>query len=143
MLGSGMDRKSFQALAIRHLEDSECLLQSDRAEGAYYLAGYAVECALKACIAKNTKEHDFPPDPKFVLKLYTHDLNALLKLAGLESQLKTDAPPGSSLDGNFAIVYRWSEQSRYRPILRQEADELVAAINDPKIGVLQWLKQNW
>lgn len=29
-------------------------------DGAYYLSGYAVEWALKACIAKNVKRYDFP-----------------------------------------------------------------------------------
>jgi HEPN domain-containing protein len=30
------------------------LLEAGLYAGAYYLAGYAVECALKACIAKKT-----------------------------------------------------------------------------------------
>jgi len=42
------------------LKDAEVLLQKGRNEAAYYLAGYAVECALKACIAKQTKRHEFP-----------------------------------------------------------------------------------
>lgn len=36
------------------------LLTAGMPEGAYYLAGYAVECALKSCIARRTQEHDFP-----------------------------------------------------------------------------------
>jgi len=33
--------------------------------GAYYLMGYAIECAFKAAISKQIKEHDFP-DKKLV-----------------------------------------------------------------------------
>jgi hypothetical protein len=29
-------------------------------DGAYYLAGYTVDCAIKASVAKRTQEHDFP-----------------------------------------------------------------------------------
>jgi hypothetical protein len=46
------------------------------------LAGYSVECGLKACVAKQIREHDFP-DRQFVLDSYTHDLNRLIGLAGL------------------------------------------------------------
>ena len=52
-------------------------------DGAYYLAGYAVECALKACIAKETKRHEFP-DKRRVDASYTHTLRDLVKVARLE-----------------------------------------------------------
>ena len=52
-------------------------------EGTYYLAGYAVECALKACIAKETKRHEFP-DRRKVDASHTHDLRELVRLAKLE-----------------------------------------------------------
>ena len=42
------------------VKEAAVLLQNGCPEGAYYLAGYAVECALKACVAKQTREHDFP-----------------------------------------------------------------------------------
>jgi hypothetical protein len=48
------------------------------ADGAYYLAGYAVECALKACIAKETKRYEFP-DKKRVDSSYSHNLDLLVK----------------------------------------------------------------
>jgi len=46
-------------------------------DGAYYLAGYAVECALKACIAKKTQRHEFP-DKRRVDASHTHNLIQLL-----------------------------------------------------------------
>jgi hypothetical protein len=42
-----------------------------------------VECALKACIAKGTERYEFP-DKKRVDASYTHNLQELVKLAGLE-----------------------------------------------------------
>jgi hypothetical protein len=45
-------RRDFRTLAELRAEEARVLLRSRRQLGAYYLAGYAVECALKACIAK-------------------------------------------------------------------------------------------
>ncbi len=55
-----MNRSSLQNLANERIKDAEALLMAGRWSGAYYLAGYAVECALKACFAKKTREYDFP-----------------------------------------------------------------------------------
>jgi HEPN domain-containing protein len=56
-----MNRRDFQKLALIRIADAQVLFQNGRYDAAYYLAGYAVECALKACIAKQTMRHDFPP----------------------------------------------------------------------------------
>lgn len=50
-----MDRRRFQELSRIRLDEAKALLESELSDGAFYLAGYAVECALKACIAKNTR----------------------------------------------------------------------------------------
>ncbi|MGD0298300.1 MAG: HEPN domain-containing protein [Bryobacteraceae bacterium] len=55
-----LNRELLQQLSEQHLADAQVLLEQKRWPGAYYLAGYSVECALKACIAKLTKVHDFP-----------------------------------------------------------------------------------
>ncbi len=85
-----MNRDDFQKLAELRLKDGKALLDADRFQGSYYLVGYAVECALKACIARQTKQYDFPA--KNADKLYTHDLNTLLKSAGLEMNMGRIAP---------------------------------------------------
>ena len=74
-------------------------------------------------------------DFSFVQRMYTHDRQSLLKLAGLESKLNADAPTASPLDKIFAIVYRWPEHSTYRLIPNHEAVEPLAAIDDPVHGV--------
>jgi hypothetical protein len=40
----------------------------------------------------------------------------------------------------WEIVLRWNEGSRYDPRLREEAEELIEAIENPEHEVLQWLK---
>jgi HEPN domain-containing protein len=54
-----LNRELLQQLSEQHLADAQVLLEQRRWPGAYDLAGYSVECALKACIAKLTKVHDF------------------------------------------------------------------------------------
>ena len=80
-----MNRFDFQELAELRVKEAEALLSQNYFDGAYYLLGYAVECAFKACIAKTTKEYDFPPDRKTVEAVYQHDPSKLLKASGLET----------------------------------------------------------
>ena len=57
-----MNRTDLQQLADVRIAEAHALLTLavPMSDGAYYLAGYAVECALKACIAKTVNQHDFP-----------------------------------------------------------------------------------
>jgi HEPN domain-containing protein len=50
MLVRYMNRTDLQILAEDRLKDAEVLLANGRFGAAYYLAGYAVECGLKACV---------------------------------------------------------------------------------------------
>lgn len=45
-----MNRVDFRQLAGLRIAEAKVLLDNNLYAGAYYLAGYAVECALKACI---------------------------------------------------------------------------------------------
>ena len=132
-----------QSCASRIIEEARALLTAGHSAGAFYLAGYAVECALKACIAKKTREHDFPPDPKAVRDYYSHNLADLRKAAGLDARLQADAPQGSDLDRNWGLVLLWKSDSRYRTIAQQDAQDFYNAISDPDDGVLAWLQRSW
>jgi len=57
--------------------------------GSYYLIGYAVECALKAYVAKQVRRYDFP-DKKLANEAFTHDLEKLVRVAGLIPILERD-----------------------------------------------------
>ena len=111
--------------------------------GAYYLAGYAVECALKACIAKRTKEHDFP-DKTLVLESHTHSLKELLRLAVGKTAWETEISANPALDRNWTILLTWSETGRYeKGRTAQQAADLIDAIENAKGGMLPWVRQRW
>lgn len=136
-----MNRADFQQLAELRLQDAEALLHAGRYEAAYYLAGYAIECAIKACIARRTEAESFPP--RNAARLYTHQFGTLLQVADLEQPLRAAASPGSAFARYWATVEDWSEESRYSRPTAQDARALCQAIGDPQEGVLEWFRQRW
>ncbi|HKQ62260.1 MAG TPA: hypothetical protein VJS92_13295 [Candidatus Polarisedimenticolaceae bacterium] len=55
-----MHRDDLRRLARLRLREARLLLRAGAFAGAYYLVGDAVECALKACISKQFRQHDIP-----------------------------------------------------------------------------------
>jgi HEPN domain-containing protein len=136
-----MNRVDFQRLADERLSDAGSLLKAGRHGCAYYIAGYAIECALKACIARMTQQDEFPP--RDAVKYYVHDLPKLLHGAGLELEFEEEAAKDAAFSANWNVVKDWSEGARYEGHEQREAENLLAAIGDARHGVLQWLKRNW
>ena len=137
-----MNRIDFQKIAELRLRESRVLLAAGFPDGAYYLAGYAVECALKACISKRTREHDFP-EKKLVNDSHTHDLGKLLQLAELKVELDLVIEADPAMRSNLETVQDWSENSRYQKKTDQDAIALLTAIEDQKGGLLPWIRLRW
>lgn len=111
--------------------------------GAYYLLGYSVETALKACIAKKVKEYDFP-DLKTVQESHQHNLVKLLAVTDLKREFDERTSADRDFAANWAVVKDWSEQKRYElEISEQSAGDLASAITDPEHGVLPWIQKFW
>jgi HEPN domain-containing protein len=137
-----MNRVDFQNLAGERLADAAALLAAGRFDCAYYIAGYTVECALKACIANKTKEGDFPP--RETKKIWTHDLVDLIESAGLKTEFIEVTRKNFLFEAGWAIVRDWSESARYENAHdRLRAEQMLDAITDPQNGILQWLKKYW
>jgi HEPN domain-containing protein len=134
-------RRDFKQLAELRAEEARVLLARGKQQGAYYLSGYAVECALKACIAKRTKRFEFPPKKTFVEKAYSHNLNELARLAGLEDELNRNIKNNQSFAANWSTVKDWTEQSRYTPSGLNGKDMYHAVVDTD--GVLPWIKLRW
>lgn len=137
-----MNRKDLQLLARTRLAEARTLLGAGYPDGAYYLAGYAVECALKARIAKANKLHDFP-DKKSVDASHTHNLRDLIKVANLELARLEEAKRNPTFRNHWDLVQQWSEHSRYRRNGSVTAKALVDAIGDRKQGVMVWIRRHW
>jgi HEPN domain-containing protein len=136
-----MNRKVFQQLAALRLREAKLLLSASAPDGAYYLAGYAVECALKACIAKFTQQHDFP-DKARANRSHTHNLKDLIGVAGLEDA-HFEAMRQYEFSRRWDIVAQWNEGSRYQDKSAHDAMALIEAIENRRYGILQWLKKRY
>jgi HEPN domain-containing protein len=137
-----VDRKDLQALSRVRAKEAKALLDAGLHDGAFYLAGYAVECALKACIAKKTARHEFP-DKDRVNKSYTHSLVELVRLAELREMLDARIKTDPAFRENWGVVVSWSEDSRYLRNTAEKAQDLVNAVGNPKSGILAWLRHYW
>ena len=136
-------RRELRKLAILRLREGRCLFQAGHFDGAYYLTGYSVECALKACIARKTRRYDFP-DKRVAIDSWSHDLAKLLKTAGLETTFDQDAKDNEALAENWTIVKDWSEDKRYKLTrTRQAALDLYEAVMTDDSGVLKWIRRYW
>lgn len=137
-----MTRKDLQDLASIRLKEAKALLDQGLHDGAYYLCGYAVDCALKACIAKNFKQHDFP-DKKVVIDSHTHDIEKLIRVAGLEPELRLQIQKNQEFKLNWQVVRDWSEISRYKRSSKFDATDLYFSIVDEQNGIMPWIKKRW
>ena len=95
----------------QRFEDAEFLLDVERTTAAVYLAGYSVECMLKAVIISVVPR----PQEAAVLALFpgarTHDYGCLLQLYAERGG--PGLPP--NLVPHLARVNTWSTDMRYSP----------------------------
>jgi len=132
------DRATFQQLAELRLAEARLLLANGLPSGAYYLAGYAIECALKAIIAADFRANEIP-DLKYVRDIYTHDLSALFRLAELEQVLEAEKTENPGLYQRWTAVQTWSEKARYQVWTEASASDILDA-TDGDEGLLEWLR---
>jgi HEPN domain-containing protein len=102
--------QNFRMLSERRLREARILLNAGEWDGAYYLAGYSVEFALKAKIISMLMATNSFPSKKNVEAFYRHDLTSLRKLADLELDMNSN----EEVNNAWLVVKDWSEQSRYQ-----------------------------
>jgi HEPN domain-containing protein len=138
------ERTLLRQLAKLRLDEAKLLAREKLFSGAYYIAGYAIECALKARIAALFRENEIP-DRNLVNKVYTHDLAALLSLAELEKPLEMERQTDPELNRRWSIIKNWTEQARYALWTEEQATAIIDAVNgDGRTGGLfQWLSARW
>jgi len=131
------NRADFQALADEPIADAATLVAAQRWSAAYYLAGYAIECGPKACVARLTKEYDFPR--RNTADIYTHNLDKLVNSAGLGIPFQAAMEVERQLELSWTFVKDWSEDARYD--VRSEAQ--ARDMYDKTVIVLNWIRTQW
>ena len=142
-----MDRKQLQNLAKTRLKDARALLGRKRWSGAYYLCGYVIECALKACLLRHLGESTavFSEENKNrkVSDYWTHNLVDLVKLAGLEPEFGAARGANPALDKFWGQTKEWKETSRYEERTEAEAKALYEAVSHEPDRVFRWIREHW
>jgi HEPN domain-containing protein len=138
-----VDRLQWQQLAERRLKDARALLEAHRLAAAYYLAGYAVEAGLKSCVLKRlaAEPEVIFEERRFSERCWTHSIEDLVKLAGLEEARKVDTAANPVQAKSWVYVKDWSETARYQTaVTHHKAKKLYKAITDKQNGVIQCVR---
>lgn len=141
-MSPGLKRDELKSLSTSKLEDALLLFDNGRWANAYYLAGYSVELALKACAAIQFVAEAIP-DRKLVQDLHTHDLPRLISLVGLHPELKQRQDEDVEFAQNWGLAAEWTPESRYEANDKSSANYLIHAIADQAHGVLPWIRTFW
>lgn len=136
-----LTRVDAQRLAQEKLDDARLLADHQRYSTAYYLAGYAVEIALKAAVARSIVAETIPAKGT-IDRVYTHDFSRLVTIAGLDASLRRASADEDFL-ANWNTVGRWSPESRYAIVNSYACAALIDAIVRPGSGVFEWLRKHW
>lgn len=110
--------------AHKHLLDAQTLLGQQRADGAAYLSGYVVECALKSLWLH---EAGVPTGPMpwgkqgHKLSFLANQVSALATVAGAKTaryfKAATSGVP-------LSAIAAWTSEMRYRPATMTSGDAL-------------------
>jgi hypothetical protein len=143
-----VNQADLRRMAEERIKDARALIRGKRWEFAYYAAGYSIECALKSCVLSRMIYTAWVFEEKWNARdCLTHDLEDLIRLAGLTTELNArrahSAAAGDMFDTNWNTVLGWDVTSRYVSRTEAEARDLFAAITHNPDGVLRWLKNYW
>ena len=128
-------------MAEKRLSEAQILFRARLYEGAYHMAGMAVECAVKACIARQTRRFEFP-DKTRAQESFDHNLADLVRVAGLQTAL--DQAVGDAIfAANWNTVREWRIESRYTTVRKSDAEAILLSITNSAKGVMPWLRIHW
>ncbi|MBL8616205.1 MAG: hypothetical protein JNM72_11390 [Deltaproteobacteria bacterium] len=141
------DLNSMTKASIARRMDAEQLFAAQRWAGAMYMAGYFVECALKASLMEcfhvadlGQLNAELTRRTHTQVETTTHSLTILIELHP-ELQRRRRAPllpRNQPLIAALRVVAPWSSTWRYSPVLRTAADagQFMAAL-DPISAALR------
>jgi hypothetical protein len=130
-----------RTLAEMRRSEALALYEKDLFSGAYYLAGYAIELALKACICRMFNAEAIP-DKGFVNSIYTHRLTDLIEIANMKKLVENNKKD-TTFEAFWGVVVNWSSEARYEIITQKQCAAMIAAAFHEKGGIYPWIKSHW
>lgn len=138
-------RDQLRTISKTRFKEVKILYQNNLFDGAKYLAGYAVETALKARVCK-ILDSDYPETGEISKSFLTHKFDTLVKLGGLQKTLDNELSSNVNFKTNWSLATSWSEILRYNPIgtsTKTDVADIINALEDKKNGILTWLIKRW
>lgn len=126
------EARPFYQSAMQRFEDAQFLLAAGRTTGAVYLAGYSVECMLKALILSMASRKKRLQVLSLFRSSKAHDYDWLKRLYFKNG----GAAFPSLISRGFAYVDPWSTDLRYKPgtIRQPDAEAFLTAVEQ----IIQW-----
>lgn len=137
-----LTRIALQIIARNRIQDARVLLDDGRFGGSYHLAGLGLEAALKAAIARQTVEHEFP-DLDRARDCWKHKPSSLINTAGLQDELNKRVRADAEFEANWLTVKDWDVDSRYVDWPERAARDMFVAVTDQDHGVFPWIEVHW
>jgi len=124
--------KKFYRAAFQRWDEATVLMNAKRTTGAVYLAGYTVECMLKALILAATPEKDHAAVVLSFRGVWAHSFDELRY-----RYRKADGPRfPANIHKSFVRVSTWSPHRRYATdqVRLPDAAEFLASVK----RILEW-----
>lgn len=147
-----------KTLAYQRIDEAKVLLDSGYSDGAFYLAGYAVELMLKWRICKlfgienlfSASQESSSAIGNGVSELRktfkTHDLLALLLYSGLKTKFDAEKSGNLTLLKVHSLVMtQWKESIRYMHCGHTETSDVESVLillSDHQNGFLKWIEES-
>lgn len=136
-------RKDLQKSSEERLNAIKDLYKNKHYDIVCQDSGYVVELGLKAAVCKTLRKNVYPDNIK---KYRTHNPDILVNLAKLRDSLNEKKKKNIKFFINWSLISKWSVNFRYEPIGRnkkENAEEVINAIENEEGGVYPWIKENW
>ena len=145
------NHKQLREISKSRLRTSKILIDHQDYDGAFYMMGYVLECALKSVICKrlnlaNYPDKDSSEDKRSIFR--THKFDILLTLSGIEKDFSLSTLVPARRSENWSIATKWRPETRYEPIGSHNQIEVVRvyeALTENPEGILNWIskKKKW
>jgi hypothetical protein len=131
------DAVLYYRCAIQRFEEARILQNAEHGTGAVYLAGYGIECMLKALVLHSTPAKRQSEAMQSFRGGQGHDYDWLRE----QYRSKGGAIFPQNVNQSFTLVNGWSTDLRYTPrnLRGDEADDFLNAVE----SILGWAKQRF
>lgn len=126
------DARLYYRCAFQRYEEAEILMRADKTTGAVYLAGYGIECILKALILMAVPATTRPDTLRMFRGNNAHEYEWLRTLYLTNHGARFPI----HITQHFTLVSDWSTDLRYTP--RSVRDHEAEAFLASAVAIIQW-----